>query len=72
MLLLLCCCRSHLGRFIDLVKQGQLAVAVDNKSFVGLEAVADAVDWLQSGSSSGKVVVQISKDLPSAAAAAKL
>ena len=32
---------------------------MDPHRFVGLEAVADAVEWLQSGRSVGKVYVQI-------------
>lgn len=39
---------------------------MDAKRFVGLEAVADAVDWLQSGRSAGKVYVQIARELPPA------
>ena len=42
---------------------------MDAKRFVGLEAVPDAVEWLQSGKSVGKVYVQIAKVLPAAAAA---
>jgi hypothetical protein len=42
---------------------------MDPKRFVGLESVADAVEWLQSGQSVGKVHVQIAQQLPVAAAA---
>lgn len=51
---------------------GQLAVVLDPHSFVGLAAVPDAVDLLQSGSSSGKVVVQLSSSLPDTPSAARL
>ena len=44
---------------------------MDPKRFVGLESVADAVEWLQSGQSVGKVHVQIAQQLPTAAAAAR-
>ena len=72
--LLLCCCsssipRSHLQRLVDLVAAGRLQVALDSSSrFVGLESVPDAVDWLQSGRSSGKVVVQLTQQLPAVTA----
>jgi threonine dehydrogenase-like Zn-dependent dehydrogenase len=63
--------RSHLQRLIDLVAAGRLQVALDSsRRFVGLESVPEAVDWLQSGKSSGKVVVQLSKELPGTAPAA--
>lgn len=59
-------CRSHLSRLCGLVQSGQLAVALDSHSsrFRGLAAVPDAVDRLQSGQSSGKVVVQLAEQLP--------
>lgn len=44
------------------------AVQVDPRRFVGPESVAEAVEYLQSGASSGKVVVQIARELPAAAA----
>lgn len=71
---LLSACRSHLQRLCQLVSDGQLAVVLDtSRRFVGLSAVPDAVDLLQSGNSSGKVVVHLSTSLPDAApAAAKL
>eukprot|EP00775_Hariotina_reticulata_P002615 gene2615-2916_t len=47
-----------------LSRSGQLAVALDSQRFVGLSSVTAAVDRLQSGSSSGKVVVQLSEQLP--------
>ena len=46
---------------------------MDGRRFVGLEAVPDAVEWLQSGRSMGKCYVQLSGDAPplrTAAAAA--
>ena len=44
---------------------------MDPRRFVGLEAVPDAVDHLQSGSSVGKVFVQLA-DPPASAARARL
>lgn len=46
--------------------QGKLSVAIDPVRFVGLESVQSAVARLQSGASSGKVVVQVSEQLPAA------
>ena len=34
----------------------------DSRRFVGLEAVADAVEHMLSGTTTGKVVVQIAQD----------
>ncbi len=61
---------KHLAQLVDLLEAGKLHVAIDPKRFVGIDAVADAVEYLQSGSSSGKVVVQIAKELPPMAASA--
>jgi NADPH-dependent curcumin reductase CurA len=37
---------------------------MDARRFVGLESVPDAVEWLQSGRSVGKVYVQVALDVP--------
>lgn len=58
----------HLKKLAALLAAGQLRVEMDPKRFVGLESVADAVDWLQGGQSVGKVFVQISAEVPAAAA----
>lgn len=42
---------------------------MDPKRFVGLEAVPDAVEWLQSGKSLGKVYVQLPSQLPATGSA---
>lgn len=68
----ICHVRPYLQRLVDLVGAGQLAVALDPVPFTGLGAVADAVARLQSGASSGKVVVQLSRELPAVGARAKL
>lgn len=49
--------RQHLDRLFDLYSMGKLKVAIDPKKFVGLKSVADAVEYLHSGQSVGKVVV---------------
>jgi NADPH-dependent curcumin reductase CurA len=53
--------RRHLEKLIREVGAGRLQVALDESSagFVGLEKVPDAIEWLQSGKSFGKVYVQI-------------
>ncbi|XP_028777071.1 prostaglandin reductase-3 [Neltuma alba] len=49
--------RQHLDRLFDLYSVGKLKVALDPKRFSGLQSVADAVEYLHSGQSVGKVVV---------------
>lgn len=51
--------QEHLDRLFDLYSSGKLKVAVDPKKFLGLGSVADAVEYLHSGESLGKVVVCI-------------
>ena len=63
---------SHLQRLCGLVADGRLAVVLDPHRFVGLDSVPDAVDLLQSGTSTGKIVVQLSESLPAPGTSAKL
>lgn len=49
---------EHMTQLLDLYQLGKLQVAVDAKRFTGVEQVADAVEYLHSGQSAGKVVVQ--------------
>lgn len=51
--------QEHLSKLISLFSSGKLKVAIDPKTFVGLSSVADAVEYLHSGESTGKVVVCI-------------
>ncbi|HKZ74861.1 MAG TPA: zinc-binding dehydrogenase [Steroidobacteraceae bacterium] len=46
-------------RILDLYYAGELRVLVDPTPFVGLESVADAVEHVLSGRSSGKVVIRL-------------
>jgi len=48
---------EHTAKLLELFKNGQLQVAVDPTVFRGVESVVDAVEYLHSGVSSGKVVV---------------
>ncbi|KAK4284685.1 hypothetical protein QN277_001480 [Acacia crassicarpa] len=49
--------RKHLDRLFDLYSAGKLKVVIDPKRFLGLQSVAEAVEYLHSGQSVGKVVV---------------
>ncbi|XP_052192327.1 uncharacterized protein LOC127801350 isoform X2 [Diospyros lotus] len=51
--------QHHLDRLFNLYSLGKLKVFVDPKAFLGLHSVADAVEYLHSGKSVGKVVVCI-------------
>ncbi|KAG8368363.1 hypothetical protein BUALT_Bualt15G0037700 [Buddleja alternifolia] len=51
--------QEHLDKLVDLYSSGKLKVALDPKQFLGVHSVADAVDYLHSGKSVGKVVVCI-------------
>jgi prostaglandin reductase 3 len=50
---------KYLKEVLASVESGKVKLCVDQKEFKGLDSVADAVDHLYSGSSYGKVVVQI-------------
>ena len=58
--------KRHLAQLLEGYEAGKLHVEMDPSKFVGLEAVFDAVDHLQSGKSMGKVYVTLD---PAAAAA---
>ncbi|CAA0807542.1 ARP protein (REF [Striga hermonthica] len=51
--------QEHLDKLVDLYSKGKLKVALDPKPFVGIHSVADAVEYLHSGKSVGKVIVCI-------------
>ncbi|GJX01434.1 prostaglandin reductase-3 isoform X1 [Tanacetum coccineum] len=51
--------QQHLDNLVHLFSAGKLKIAIDPKSFVGVQSVADAVEYLHSGKSVGKVVVCI-------------
>lgn len=51
--------RIHMERLHNLFTTGKLKIALDPKQFLGVKSVADAVEYLHSGQSIGKVVVCI-------------
>lgn len=50
---------EHMIRLMTLYREGKLHIAIDPTEFVGLESAADAVEYLHSGASHGKVVVKL-------------
>ena len=48
-----------LRRLIELLHRADLYVAIDEREFRGLASVPDAVEYLHSGQSRGKVVVRL-------------
>ncbi|ONM55482.1 ARP protein (REF) [Zea mays] len=51
--------QDHLNKLFDLYASGKLKVSLDPKQFLGVASVVDAVEYLHSGKSVGKVVVCI-------------
>ncbi|GJM98604.1 hypothetical protein PR202_ga15631 [Eleusine coracana subsp. coracana] len=51
--------QDHLGKLFDLYASGKLKISLDPKKFMGVASVPDAVEYLHSGKSVGKVVVCI-------------
>ncbi|KAG2635459.1 prostaglandin reductase-3-like isoform X1 [Panicum virgatum] len=51
--------QDHLDKLFDLYASGKLKVSLDPKKFLGVASVPDAVEYLHSGRSVGKVVVCI-------------
>jgi NADPH-dependent curcumin reductase CurA len=49
---------EHMAKLLELYNAGQLQASVDPTVFQGVDAVVDAVEYLHSGKSSGKVVVK--------------
>lgn len=50
--------RSHMNKLLRQHRSGSLDIYVDDTNFEGIEEVPDAVEYLQSGKSMGKVVVR--------------
>ncbi|CDY32846.1 BnaC08g02680D [Brassica napus] len=51
--------KQNLDKLFNLYSLGKLKVGIDQKKFIGLNTVSDAVEYLHSGKSTGKVVVCI-------------
>uniref|UniRef100_A0A1J3FLM3 Zinc-binding alcohol dehydrogenase domain-containing protein 2 n=1 Tax=Noccaea caerulescens TaxID=107243 RepID=A0A1J3FLM3_NOCCA len=51
--------KQNLEKLFHLYSLGKLKVGIDQKKFIGLNAVSDAVEYLHSGKSTGKVIVCI-------------
>ncbi|KAL6656142.1 hypothetical protein ACP70R_006968 [Stipagrostis hirtigluma subsp. patula] len=51
--------QDHLDKLFNLYASGKLKVSLDPKKFLGVASVADAVEYIHSGRSVGKVVVCI-------------
>jgi hypothetical protein len=49
---------EHLRHLIELLHRDDLYVAIDERVFRGIESIPDAVEYLHSGQSQGKVVVR--------------
>lgn len=49
---------AHMKKLMQRQRSGALDVRIDERVFEGVEAIPDAVEYLQSGKSIGKVVVQ--------------
>src|SRR5438445_4409225 len=49
---------EEVAKLLDLYKSGKLKVEVDPKQFYGVDQAADAVEYLHTGKSVGKVVVK--------------
>lgn len=52
---------THTKKLMRLQQSGSLNVFVDDTTFVGIESVFDAVDYLQRGENVGKLVVRLSE-----------
>ncbi len=49
---------EHLRHLMELLHRDDLHVAIDERTFHGIESIPDAVEYLHSGQSRGKVVVE--------------
>ncbi len=51
--------RDHTAKLLGLVRTGELTVAIDSAGFEGVDSIVDAVEYLHSGQSKGKLVVKL-------------
>ena len=54
--------QEHMNKLMRLQQSGAIHVSVDDQVFEGIEQVSDAVEYLHSGQSRGKVVVRFPED----------
>jgi NADPH-dependent curcumin reductase CurA len=47
-----------MNKLLRQYRSGSLDISIDDSDFAGVDAVPDAVEYLQSGESMGKVVVR--------------
>ena len=52
---------EHLRHLTELLHRDDLHVAIDERAFHGIESIPDAVEYLHSGQSQGKVVVRFNE-----------
>lgn len=52
---------GHVKRLMRMQGSGEIDIMIDDQMFEGIEAVPDAVEYLQSGQSMGKVVVRFNE-----------
>lgn len=50
---------AHIRHLLELQHRGDLYIALADRTFKGIESIPDAVEYLHSGQSRGKVVVQL-------------
>lgn len=55
--------KRHLHQLSTMIAAGQLQSIVDPQTFVGLEAVPDAIDYLYQGKNVGKIVIDLAPEL---------
>lgn len=49
--------RTHIQMILEMIASKKLKPLIDNKKFLGLEEISDAIDWMYQGKNVGKVVV---------------
>jgi prostaglandin reductase 3 len=49
---------DHMARLGGLLQEGKLMVQIDPTEFKGMDAIVDAVDYMQAGKSNGKLIVR--------------
>ena len=50
---------THTSKVQEMLEDGRITSVVDKREFVGVDTVADAVEYMLSGAALGKVVVRM-------------